>query len=135
MLGTVTASSCSTVNRPSRPSSASIISPAWTAGAAVLVDHDVREPVCDQHVPRARVKLERDLVRHRRRREEERGLLAEELRGPRLEIRDRRVLAPLLVTDFRGGDRRPHPVRRTRRGVGAQVDHRRTLADVRAAQS
>ena len=67
------------------PAIASIIRPACAAGAAVLVDHDVRVLLGDEHVARSRVQLERDLVRHRRRRDEERGLVAEERRGPLLQ--------------------------------------------------
>ena len=48
---------------------------------------------------------ERDLVRHRRRRQVDRRLLAEQLRGARLELDHRRVLALLLVADDRVRDR------------------------------
>ena len=91
--------------------------------AAVLVDDDVREPVGDEHVAGSRVQLEGDLVRHRGRREEERRLLAEKGRRTLLQGRHRGILATLLVADVGGGDRSAHPVRRARRGVGAQVDH------------
>ena len=97
--------------------------PRVRRGAAVLVDHDVREPVGDEDVARTRVELQGDLVRHRRRGKEERGLLAEELGGPFLQPRDRRVLAPLLVPHVGCRDRRAHAVRRPRRRVRAQVDH------------
>ena len=93
--------------------------------AAVLVDDDVRLLLRDEHVPRPRVELQRDLVRHRRGRHEERRLLPEERRGALLEEVDGRVLAPLLVADVRGGDRRTHPVRRPRGGVRTKIDHGR----------
>ena len=55
---------------------------------------------------------ERDLVRHRRGREEERLLLAEQLGRPALKLVDRRILAQLLVADLGGGHRGAHPRRR-----------------------
>ncbi len=67
--------------------------------------------------------LERDLVGHRGRREEDGLLLAEERRGALLEREHGRILAPLLVADLGGEHRRQHPRRRPRLGVGAQVDH------------
>ena len=91
--------------------------------AAVLVDHDVREAVGDEDVAGPRMELQRDLVRHRRRRQEQRGLLPEERRRPVLQGRHGRVLAALLVADVCAGDRRAHAVRRTGGRVGAKVDH------------
>ena len=67
--------------------------------AAVLVDHDVRVLLGDEHVAGPRVELERDLVRHRRGREEDRRFLTEERRDALLQRVDRRVLALLLVAD------------------------------------
>ena len=65
--------------------------------AAVLVDEDVRRLLGEQHVARPSVELERDLVGHRRGRDEESSLLAEQRGNPVLELGDGRVLALLLV--------------------------------------
>ena len=62
-------------------------------GAAGLEDHDVRSLLRDQEASRPRVDLQRDLVRHRRGRQEERSLLAEELGRSPLELVDGRVFA------------------------------------------
>ena len=85
--------------------------------ASELVDHDVRMLLGDQHVAGAAVELQRDLVRHRRGRQEQRALLAEQRRGALLQRVDRRVLPQLLVADLRRGDRLAHPAGRPRRGV------------------
>ena len=99
--------------------------PGMRSRAAVLVDDDMRVLLCDEHVTRTRVELERDLVRHRRGRDEDRRLVSEERRHAILERVDRRILALLLVADGRLGDRAAHAVRRLRRRVRAQVDHGR----------
>ena len=93
--------------------------------AAVLVDDDVRVLLRDQDVARPRVQLERDLVRHRRGRHEDRRLVAEQRRNPLLQRVDRRVLALLLVADGGLRDRAAHALGRLRDGVGAKVDHAR----------
>jgi hypothetical protein len=67
---------------------------------------------------------QRGLVRHRRRRQEQCGLVPEQLGHSALQLVRRRVLAHLLVADLSGRHRREHPRRRLRDGVGAQVDHR-----------
>ena len=65
---------------------------------------------------------QRDLVRHRRGREEDRLLLAEQPRRALLELVDGRILALLLVADLGRGDRRAHP------GVGrVAVSERRSI--------
>ena len=66
---------------------------------------------------------ERDLVRHRRRREVDRLLLAEEGRGALLEREHGRILAPLLVADLGVRHRVAHRRRRLRLGVRAEIDH------------
>ena len=99
--------------------------PRVRSRAAVLVDHDVRVLLRDEDVAGPRVQLERDLVRHRRGRHEDRRLVPEERRGALLERVDGRILALLLVPDLRLRDRAPHALGRPRRGVGAQVDHGR----------
>jgi hypothetical protein len=91
--------------------------------AAVLVDDDVRGLVRQKHVTRAAVELERDLVRHRRGREEDGGLLSEQARDPPLELEHGQVLPLLLVTDHGFGDRAPHLGRREGHRVRAEVDH------------
>ena len=92
-------------------------------GATELVDQDVRVLLGDEHVAGTAVQLQGDLVRHRRRREEERPLLPEQLRHPLLQLVDRRVLAHLLVPDDRRRDRGAHAWRRAGNGVGAKIDH------------
>ncbi len=82
--------------------------PGMNRRAPVLVDEDVGVLVRDEDVAGAGVQLERDLVRHRRRRHEQRGLVTEESRDPLLQLGDGRVLAALLVAHLRGGDRRAH---------------------------
>ena len=64
--------------------------------------------LADELVARLGVQPQRDLVRHRRRREVDRLLLAEQRRGARLELVDGRILALLLVADVGGGDRGAH---------------------------
>ncbi len=93
--------------------------------AAVLVDDDVRVLLRDEHVTRTRVELERDLIRHRRGRDEDRRLVSEERRHAILQRVDRRILALLLVADDASAMARRMPVRRLRRRVRAQVDHGR----------
>ena len=80
--------------------------------AALLGDEDVRVLLGDQHVPGLGLDPEGDLVRHRRRRQEDRFLLPEQLRCPALELEHGRVLALLLVADDRVRDRLPHRGRR-----------------------
>src|SRR5581483_7268700 len=69
--------------------------------AAELRDHDVRRLLDDQLRPAPAEHGERDLVRHRRRRQVDGLLLAEETGGALLEGEDGRILAALLVADLR----------------------------------
>ena len=80
--------------------------------AAVLVDDDVRVLLGDEDVARPRVELERDLVRHRRGRHEDRRLVAEQRRNAFLQRVDGRILALLLVADRRLRDRAAHALGR-----------------------
>ena len=66
---------------------------------------------------------ERDLVRHRRGRQVDGLLLAEELGPAPLEREHRRILAPLLVPDLGVRHRLAHAGRRLRLRVGAEIDH------------
>ena len=91
--------------------------------SSVLVDEHVRGLLRDEDVAGATVELEGDLVRHRRRRQEQRRLLAEQRCDALLQRRDSRVLALLLVSDLRVGNRPSHAGRGLRHRVGAQVDH------------
>jgi hypothetical protein len=68
-------------------------------------------------------RAERDLVRHRGRREENSLFLAEQFGRPLLERDHGRVLALLLVPDLGIGDRPPHVGRGLGQCVGAEVDH------------
>ena len=101
--------------------------PRVNGGAAELVDDDVRVLLRDQDVPGAAVELERDLVRHRRGRQEDRALLAEQLGDALLQLVDARILPHLLVADLGCGDRGAHARRRPGDGVGAQIDHGQSL--------
>ena len=77
--------------------------------------------------PGPAVELERDLVRHRRGRQEDRALLAEQLGDALLQLVDARILALLLVADLGCGDRGAHAGRRPGGGVGAEIDHGQSL--------
>ena len=70
----------------------------------------------------ARAHHDRDQVAQRPRREEDRGLLAQELGGHRLEQVDGGVLAEHVVADRRLRHEAAHLRRRSRRGVAAEVD-------------
>ena len=97
--------------------------PEWIGGAAELRDEHVRVLLADELVAELRVQAQRDLVRHRRGREEDRLVLAEQRGGACLQLVDGRILALLLVADDRRGDRGAHPLGRLSRRVGAKVDH------------
>jgi hypothetical protein len=88
-----------------------------------LEDEHVRALLRQQLAAAHAEYLQRDLIRHGRRGDEERGLLAEQLRRPPLELVDRRILAPLLVAELGGRDRSEHPGRRLRGRIGAKIDH------------
>ncbi len=92
-------------------------------GAAELVDDDVRVLMRKEHVSGAAVQLQGDLVRHRRRRQEQRALLAEQQRGSLLKLVDRGIFTHLLVADICCREGGAHPRSWARDGVGAQVDH------------
>ncbi len=91
--------------------------------ASVLVDDDVRRLLGQQYVTRPARELQRDLVCHRRRGHEHRGLLAQELGDPPFELENARILALLLVADRGIRDRASHPGCGLRDGVGAEIDH------------
>ena len=91
--------------------------------AAVLVDHDMRGLLGDEDVAGSTVQLHGDLVGHRRRRDEDRRLLAQQRRDARLQLVDAGILALLLVPDRSLGDGTSHPLGRSRSGIGAEVDH------------
>ncbi len=90
---------------------------------APLVDQHMRVLFRQEQRARLRLRAQRRLVRHRRGREEERRLLAEELGHTPLQLVDARILEVLLVTDLRRGHRGEHCLRRPRERVGAEVDH------------
>src|SRR5262249_12868933 len=68
---------------------------------------------------------QRGLVRHRRRRQEERRLMPEQVGHPALELVRGGILALLLVADLGGRHGGKHPRCRLRHGVRAEVDHDR----------
>ena len=92
-------------------------------GAAELGEHDVRVPLDEERVAGPAEDLERDLVRHRRGREEDGLVLPEELGAAALELVDGRVLPLLLVADGGVGDRLAHRRGRPGQRVGAEIDH------------
>ena len=96
--------------------------------ATRLVDQDVRPLLRDQLAPRPRVHAQRDLIRHRRGRKEERGLVTEQLGCAPLELVDGRILALLLVADLGGGHRGKHLPAGPGDRVGAEIDHARSVA-------
>ena len=77
-------------------------------------------------VPCGAVQPERELVRHRARRHEQRGLHAEQRGGQRLQPVDGGVLAVRVVADLGVGHGPPHLGRRRGDGVGPEVDDRRS---------
>jgi hypothetical protein len=91
---------------------------------AQLRDQEVRVLLGDQLVAGVSEHPQRDLVRHRRRRDEDRVLLAERVGRAPLELVDRGILAQLLVADLCIRNRLAHRGRRLRRRIGAKVDHR-----------
>jgi hypothetical protein len=101
--------------------------------AAELGEQDVRVLLRDDLVARTPERAKRDLVRHRRRRDEDRLRLAEQGRGAALELVDGRVLAPLLVADLGRCDRGAHLRRRLRLRVRAELDHAPLGASMPAA--
>ena len=78
-------------------------------GARELGDHDVRSLLDEELAAALAEDRERDLVAHRRGREVDGLLLAEQLRAAALELQDRRVLALLLVADLGVRHGLPHP--------------------------
>jgi hypothetical protein len=91
--------------------------------AAELGQHDVSVALDEKRVAGAAEDLQRDLVRHRRGRQEDGLLMAEELRPAPLELVDRRVLPFLVVADGGARDRLPHLGRGLGQRVGAKIDH------------
>ena len=123
--GSTISRSCSGVKRPSR-SSGFMTSPECTAAAELVAEH-VRLGLGDDLVARVGERLQGDLLRHRRRRDEH-GFLVSEQRGDALlERRNGRVLALLLVADDGARDRAAHALGRLRQRVRAEVDHALTV--------
>ena len=94
-----------------------------------LVPDDVALGAGDHLAAARHVGHQRHEVAHRPRRDEQAGLLAEQLRRPLLERVDRRVLAEDVVADLGGGHRAAHLGGRAGDGVGAEIDrgHRRRV--------
>jgi hypothetical protein len=84
-------------------------------GACSSADDDV--------VPGPAEEPQRELVGERARGDEQRGFLAQQLRGLLLQPVDARVLAVLVVADRRPRDHPAHRVGRPGDGVGAEIDH------------
>ena len=89
---------------------------------AGLVAPAVRVLADDDLVAGPRVRAQRDLVRHRAGRHEQRGLGAEQRGDALLEPAHRRILAVDVVADLGVGHRPPHRGGRAGDGVAAQID-------------
>ena len=90
--------------------------------AGRLVDDEVRLGAGDDLLATREVGHLGDEIGHRPGRDEEAGLLAEQLGRPFLQGVDRRVLAPDVVTELGVGHRPAHRRGRQRDGVGAEID-------------
>ncbi len=100
---------------------AGFVAPAVCANAD---DHLVAGP---------RVSAQRDLVRHRAARHEQRGFGSEQLGDPLLEPADRRVLAVDVIADLGLRHRHAHRGSWSRHRIASQIDegcHARSLAPV-----
>ena len=86
-----------------------VTSPEWTAGPPSSESRMCEFSSASSSSPGSVRIAQRDLVRHRRRRQVDRVLLAEQLRAAPLELEDGRVLALLLVADLRVRHRLAHP--------------------------
>ena len=91
--------------------------------AAALVQIDVRQLVADHLIPGLRMDLDADLIGHRARRTEQRGLLAKQIRGLPLQLVDGLVLTEYVVTDLRLQHRFQHRRGRSGDGIASYVDH------------
>ena len=91
-------------------------------GGAGLVDHHVLALAGDHSRAGAAEQSQRDLVRHRARRHEDRRLLTDSRREGLLEVANGRVLAVAVVAHDRVAHGPPHHRGWFGDGVGAQVD-------------
>ena len=92
-------------------------------GAAELGDEDVRMLLREHLVAGLAVEAKRDLVRHRRCRQVDGLVVAEQLGDSPLEQVDGRILAFLLVADVGRRNRFAHAPSGLRLGIGAEIDH------------
>ncbi len=92
---------------------------------AGLVHDGVGRRAGDGLVAAREVRDQRHEVAHGAARDEQARFLAQQLRGPRLELVDGGIVAEHVIADARGGHRAAHGVGRVGDGVGAQVDHGR----------
>ena len=90
--------------------------------AAGLVQHGVGGRPGDGLVAARQVGHQRDEVAHRAARDEQAGLLAQQLGGARLERVDRGVVAEHVVAELGRGHRAAHRVGRVGDRVGAEID-------------
>ncbi len=93
-------------------------------GGGVLVAQHVGALTAQHLGARHTECAQRELVGHRARRHVQRGVLAEQRGGQRLQPPDGRVLAVAVVADLGVGHRRAHLRRGRGDGVGAEVDPR-----------
>ena len=113
----------SAVNVPSSLSSGLTIAPVRAAGLpdSAMIGCAERCRI-DLVAARPDVQPQADVVAHRPRRQEHRGLVAEEGRDALAQLGDRRVQEVLLVAHLGGGHDAPHLLGRTCLCVGAEVD-------------
>ena len=118
------ARTCSGVIRPATPVRPRAIRPECTASPpASKIRMCVRSSAISLR-PGPRQDAQRNLVRHRRRRQEERALVAEQLGRAPLELVDGGILLGLFVAELGDGHRSEHLRGGLRRRVRTKVDHR-----------
>ena len=112
-----------------RPGSPRVTSPECTAGPPSSYRRTCECSSASNSSPGSLEDPQRDLVRHRGRRQEHGLLLAEQRGSPLLELEHGRVLALLLVADDGVGDRRAHAGGGLGQRVRAEVDHGPIVAE------
>ena len=98
------------------------LKPGQRAHGAGLVGHDVGKAVADDGVTRLAERAQAKLVTHVAAGDEQCGLLAGQLRHPRLEAQHRRVFLKRVVPDLGCGHGAPHRLGGAGEGVRAEVD-------------
>ena len=91
--------------------------------AGHLVVQDVGTLLADHFLARPRLSHHARKISHRPRRNEQRGLAAEHLRGALLQLVHRRIFQKHIVAHFGFGHRAAHFRRRFGDGVGPEINH------------